>query len=103
MAKIRAYVYKDSGLIDSYKVYPPVVVLGKNDQFELVNTTDDEAVLKIPEGPFEGGRVDEKIGKHSKSNAKIPKETPPLAVEYQVTVDGKKATAHSDPVIIIDP
>ena len=103
MAKIRAYVYKDSGFIDSYKVYPPVVVLTKNDQFELVNTTDDEAVLQIPEGAFEGGGVDEKIRKHSKSNAKTPRNVPPLAVEYQVTVKGKKATAHSDPVIIIDP
>ena len=40
MAKVKAYVYKVPGLIDGYKVYPPVVILNKGDKFQLVNTVD---------------------------------------------------------------
>ena len=104
MATIRAYVYKNSGLIDSYKVYPAVVVLSKNDKFELVNTVSDhDAFLTIPGDPFEGKEIkDEKVGKRSRSSQKTPKDML-IAVEYEVKVDGKKASGNSDPVIIIDP
>ena len=103
MATKRAYVYKVPGLIDGYKVFPPVIVVEKNDKFELVNTVDDhDAFLTIPDGPFEGGGVKgEKIGPRSKSSAKTPREGV-FGVEYEVKVDGKKASGNSDPVIIID-
>ena len=104
MATIRAYVYKNPGVFDSYKVYPPIVVLSKNDKFELVNTVDDhDAFLTIPGHPFEGKEIKgEKIGPRSRSGQKTPKDAL-IAVEYEVKVDGKKASGNSDPVIIIDP
>lgn len=104
MATIRVYVYRDPGFIDSYKVYPPIVVLSGNDKFELVNTVDDhDAFLTIPKDPFEGGPINgEKVPKKSRSSQKTPKDAL-VAVEYEVKVDGKKASGNSDPVIIIDP
>ncbi len=58
MATIRVYVYKDSGFIDSYKVFPPLVVLSRNDKFELVNTVSDhDAFLTVP-GRSIRGRTD---------------------------------------------
>lgn len=104
MAKVKAYVYKVPGFIDGYKVYPPVVVLNKGDKFQLVNTVDDhEAELSVPAGVFEDGGIDkEKIQKRSASKEQTAKDTI-IGVQYQVKVDGKDATAHSDPVIIIDP
>ena len=103
MATKRVYVYKDSGLFDSYKVFPPVIVIEQNDKFELVNTVaDHEAILTIPDGPFVGGAVNgEHVGKKDKSTTKTPKPGP-AAVEYEVKVDGHKAHGNSDPVIIID-
>jgi hypothetical protein len=103
MATKRAYVYKVIGFIDSYKVYPAVVVLEKGDDFELVNTVaDHDAVWTVPGEPFDGGEIKkEKVSKKGRSSAKKPKAGI-LAVEYEVEVDGKKATANSDPVIIID-
>ena len=42
MAKVRVYVYVDemtsSGA--SYKVFPPVVILGRGDKLEVVNTVE---------------------------------------------------------------
>jgi hypothetical protein len=104
MATIRAYVYKETSGIDSYKVYPAIVVLGKNDKFELVNVVDDhDAFLTIPKDPFEGGPIkEEKVSPRGRSSQKTPKNTL-IAVEYQVKVSGKKASGNSDPVIIIDP
>lgn len=104
MATIRAYVYKESGLIDGYKVFPPLVVLSKNDKFELVNTVSNhDAFLTVPGDPFDGGKIQaEKIPPKSRSGQKTPKDML-IAVEYEVKVDGKKASGNSDPVIIIDP
>ena len=104
MAKVKAYVYKVPGFIDGYKVYPPVVVLNKGDKFQLVNTVDDhDAELSVPAGVFEDGAIDkERIQKKSASKEQTAKDTI-IGVQYQVKVDGKDATAHSDPVIIIDP
>ena len=104
MATKRAYVYKKSGLIDDYKVFPPVIVLEQSDKFEVVNTVaGHDAFLTIPDGPFEGGGVKgEKIGSKSRSSAKQPKPGA-FGIEYEVKVDGKKASGNSDPVIIIDP
>jgi hypothetical protein len=104
MAKVKAYVYKVPGLLDGYKVYPPVVILNKGDKFQLVNTVaDHDAELTVPEGVFEGGPVNkEKIDRKSGSKEQTAKDTI-AGVEYKVKVDGKDATAHSDPVIIIDP
>jgi hypothetical protein len=106
MATIRAYVYKDEGFFDSYKVYPPVVVLGNGDKFELVNTVDGhDAVWTVPGDPFQGGTITDKhIAPHKKSGEKTPKSSQDaIAFEYKVKVDGHDAHAHSDPVIIIDP
>jgi len=104
MAKVKAYVYKVPGLIDSYRVYPPVVILNKGDKFQLVNTVDDhDAELTVPAGVFENGAIDkEKINKRSGSTEQTAKDTI-IGVQYKVKVDGKDASAHSDPVIIIDP
>ena len=64
MATKRAYVYKVPGLVDGYKVFPPVIVVEKNDKFELVNTVDDhDAFLTIPDGPFEGGAGEGRTGR----------------------------------------
>ena len=103
MAVKRAYVYKVPGLVDAYKVFPPVIIVEKNDKFELVNTVDDhDAFLTIPDGPFEGGAVKgERVGPKSKSTAKAPREGI-FGVEYEVKVNGLKAQGNSDPVIIID-
>ena len=107
MATIRAYVYRDEVFIDSYKVYPPVVILDKNDKFELVNTVDDhEAVWTVRRDIFDGGLIDKKkIGPGKKSGEKTPKQSiqDAIGVDYQVEVNGHTAHAHSDPVIIIDP
>jgi hypothetical protein len=104
MATIRVYVYKDSGFIDSYKVYPPIVVLSGNDKLELVNTVDNhDAFWTVPNDPFQGGPINnEKVLPKSRSSQKTPKNAL-VAVEYEVKVDGKKASGNSDPVIIIDP
>ena len=104
MATIRVYEYKDSGFIDSYKVYPPIVVLSGNDKFELVNTVDNhDAFLTVPKNPFQGGPISgEKVLPKGRSGLKTPKNAL-AAVEYEVKVDGKKASGNSDPVIIIDP
>ena len=104
MATIRAYVYKVSaGIFDAYKVYPPVVVLSANDTFELVNTVEDHDCLwTVPGEPFDHGLIkNERIPPKGRST-KAPKNNLLVSVEYQVQVDGKRATAHSDPVIIID-
>jgi len=103
MATKRVYVYKNPGFIDSYKVFPPVIVIEQNDKFELVNTVDDhDAFLSIPDGTFQGGSIkEEKVPKKSKSGPKTP-NAGPLGVEYKVKVDGKEAHGNSDPVIIID-
>jgi len=104
MAKVKAYVYKVPGLIDGYKVNPPVVILNKGDKFQLVNTVDDhDAELTVPAGVFEDGVLDKvKIDKRSGSREQTAKDTI-IGVQYKVKVDGKDASAHSDPVIIIDP
>lgn len=103
MAKVKAYVYKVPGLVDDYKVYPPVVVLNKGDKFQVVNTVDDhDAELSVPSGVFEGGPVNkERIGKKSPSTEQTAKDTI-VGVEYKVKVDGRDASGNSDPVIIVD-
>src|SRR5262245_19327767 len=99
MAKVRAYVYQDAALV--FKVYPPVVVLQEGDKFELVNTVDKDCTLDVPAGVF-GQKVAERVPKKSVSPAKVA-VAGRLATEYEVKVNGIKAIAHSDPVIIIDP
>lgn len=99
MAKYRAYVYKETKGIDEYRVYPGVVVLQPNDDFELVNLSGDPATWKVPAGPFgppSADVVNNGQGKTKKANAG------PIAVEYKVIVKGKEAHGNSDPVIIID-
>jgi hypothetical protein len=103
MATKRVYVYRDPGLFDSYKVFPPVIVLDQNDKFEVVNTVaDHDAFVTIPDGTFQGNAVkDQKVPKKSKSDTKTP-QAGPIGVEYEIKVDGHKAHGNSDPVIIID-
>jgi hypothetical protein len=107
MAKVRAYVYvyetTSSGV--SYKVFPPVVILGKGDKLEVVNTVADfDALLTVPAGVFEGGEIKKKpVGKKKTFTTREAEAEEFTVVEYEVEVDGKKATGNSDPVIIIDP
>ena len=109
MATIRAFVYKEPvvrGVLgDSYKVFPPVVILSKNDKFQLVNATDQDVLLTIPPDVFSTPANRKKVDKGKKSAEFSPRENLEIAigVQYEVEVDGKKATANSDPVIIIDP
>ena len=108
----RVYVYRDEGLIDSYKVFPAVVILrGKGDKkdkdkFELVNTLEDKEVsLTIPGDRFEDGLIkDVKIGPGQTYGPKTPKDRNyPVGIDYEVKIGSTKAKANSDPVIIIDP
>ena len=107
MAKVRAYVYvyetTSSGA--SYKVFPPVVILGRGDKLEVVNTVDDfDALLSVPAGVFEGGEIKKKpVPKKDKFTTREADAAGFTVVAYEVEVDGKKATGNSDPVIIIDP
>lgn len=98
----RVYLFKIAGLIDSYKVYPAVTILKKNDSIELVNCTDDDARWDVPAGVLQASAVSEPVDRHT-SRSKTATIDGPRAAEYEVHVDGKKAHAHSDPVIIIDP
>lgn len=103
MAKVKAYVYRVDGVFgDDYKVYPPVVVLANGDKFQLINTTDKDGEFSIPAGPFGDGVDKKRLDKKSVSGD-LDAKNGPVSVQYEVKVDGKKATAHSDPVIIIDP
>ena len=67
MAKVRAYmyVYETTSRGVSYKVFPPVVILGKGDKLEVVNTVADfDAFLTVRDGVFEGGEIKKKqVGK----------------------------------------
>lgn len=107
----RVYVYRDEGLIDSYKVFPAVVILrgkgaGQKDKFELVNTLDDKEVsLTIPGDRFEDGPIkDVKIGPGQTYGPKTPKDrNSPIGIDYEVKIGATKAKGNSDPVIIIDP
>ena len=59
MAKIRAYVYDRRRIVAfPYRVFPPVVILGKGDKLEVVNTVADfDAFLTVADGVFEGGEL----------------------------------------------
>jgi len=100
MPKQRAYVYKETKGIDSYRVFPPVVVLGQGDQFELVNLSGDPAALTVKAGVF-GGAVQQNIPHGQGSGIKVAGNAA-IAAEYKVVVKGKDAQGNSDPVIIID-
>ena len=102
MAKRRAYVYRETAGIDEFRVYPPVIVLEKSDDFELVNVSGDVAKLKIRAGAFDGGAVDQDIPDKKGATKKVLANAEAQAVEYAVFVNGKRAKANSDPVIIID-
>jgi len=103
MAKVRAYVYKVDGVFgEEYKVFPPVVVLANGDKFQLINTTDKDGEFSIPAGPF-GAKIDKKKIDKKSGSTDLEAQNGPLGIEYEVKVDGKKATANSDPIIIIDP
>jgi hypothetical protein len=100
--KVRVYVYKETKLIDEYRVYPGVVVLEKNDELELVNVSGDEATWEVPAGPFTAQPSSDPVAnKHGKTKTVLA-NADAQAVEYVVKVNGKKAHGNSDPVIIID-
>src|SRR6476620_8888904 len=107
MAKVRAYVYvyetTSSGV--SYKVFPPVVILGKGYKLEVVNTVEVfDAFLTVGDGVFEGGPLNkQKVVKKHTFTTREAEAAEFTVAEYEVEVDGKKATGNSDPVIIIDP
>ena len=68
MAKIRAYVYKTTDRVFPYKVFPPVVILGKGDKLEVVNTVAGfDAFLTVGDGVFEGGPLNKQkvVKKHT--------------------------------------
>ncbi len=105
MAKIRAYIYKTTDPALPYKVFPPVVILGKGDKLEVVNTVEVfDAFLTVGDGVFEGGEIKkQKVAKeqiHHEGGRRCG-TLPSLSTE--VEVDGKKATGNFRSVIIIDP
>ena len=100
--KVKVYVFKETAGIDSYRVYPGIVVLAKNDELELVNVSGADAHWKVPAGPFSEAPSNDLVkNKHGKTKT-VPNTAAAQAVEYVVEVDGKKAHGNSDPVIIID-
>ena len=102
MPKKRAYVYKETDGIDEYRVYPGIVILQKNDDFELVNVSGDVAIWKMPAGPFSDVPVTESVPNKQGKNKTVKANAQAQAVEYVVEVNGKRAKGNSDPVIIID-
>jgi hypothetical protein len=101
MATKRAYLYEVDGFVF---IYPSVSVLKTGDKFELINTTDEDAVWSVPDGAFEGGAIkNEPIQKKHPSPEKTARNAPFLVVKYNAHVGAKRAIAHSDPIIIIDP
>jgi hypothetical protein len=110
---IRVYVFKDDGLFDSYKVYPPVVILRANDKFEdafqIVNAADEAASWVAPDVLEE----EDKVGIPDNAREEIKPGTPSkkwkvrikklVVVEYEIKIDGHKVKGNSDPRIIIDP
>jgi len=106
----RAYVY-EAGRDDNdnpiYKVTPPVVVLAPGDDFEFVNTVDnaDAEWTVVDDTFFKKPVKKEKVKKQKSSGPKVPNRQigESKATRYEVTVNGIRATANSDPVIIIDP
>lgn len=102
MAKKRAYVYKETEGIDEYRVYPGIVILQKNDDFELVNVSGTVAIWKMPAGPFANLPVTESVPNKQGKLKQVKADAEPQAVEYVVEINGKKAKGNSDPVIIID-
>jgi hypothetical protein len=103
MAQQRVYLYKAEvlELIPIYKVYPAVIVLKKNDDLVLVNTTDEDAEWIVPAGVLDDGSIDEPVNKHT-YKTKTAKKEGPRASTYTVKVGLHRAIGHSDPVIIID-
>jgi hypothetical protein len=100
--KVRVYVYKETKLIDEYRVYPGIVVLEKNDELELVNVSGADATWQVPAGVFSDLPVNESVrNKHGKTKTVLA-DADAQAVEYVVEVNGKRAHGNSDPVIIID-
>ena len=100
--KVRVYVYKETAGIDSYRVYPGVVILEKNDDFELVNVSGDTATLEMPAGPFSNAPVTDSVQNKQGKTKTVLANASAQAVEYVVKVKGKTAQGNSDPVIIID-
>jgi hypothetical protein len=100
--KVRVYVYKDTEGIDSYRVFPGIVILEKNDDLELVNVSGDTAIWRMPAGPFSNLPVTESVPNKNGKTKKVLSNAEAQAVEYEVLVKGKKAKGNSDPVIIID-
>ena len=72
---------------------------------EVVNTVEAfDAFLTVGDGVFEGGPLNkQKVVKKNKFTTREAEAAEFTVVEYEVEVDGKKATGNSDPVIIIDP
>ena len=101
MAKVKVYVYETGDILVKYRVYPAVVLLNTNDKLEVLNTTNGEAKCFVPAKVLDNGDVILTIAKHSRGS-KDAKRQGPLASSYEVFVDGEKAHAQSDPVIIID-
>ena len=102
---MRGNVDKTTDLTFPYRVFPPVVILDHGDKLEVVNTVADfDAFLTVGDGVFEGGEIKkQKVGKKDKFTTREADAAEFTVAEYKVEVDGKKATANSDPVIIIDP
>jgi hypothetical protein len=99
--KKRVYVYETGDPFVPYRVFPAVTILKKNDSIELVNTTDDEAVWEVPAGLLDDAAIRESVPRKSQKSKEAKKDGP-QAGTYKVHVDGSRAHAHSDPVIIID-
>jgi hypothetical protein len=97
----RVYVYTEEGFIDSYKVFPAVTILKKNDSIELVNITLKRAEWNVPAGVLEDSAIHEDV-EPGQRKSKTARKDGPRGGTYKVKVDGKDAHGHSDPAIIID-
>jgi hypothetical protein len=99
------WVYKDSD--DEYRVYPPVVVLRKNDDLEIGNTTDEDLEWSTSQDALNPASGKVGSGKKEKAGKARDQKKKYSAYSYTVTMTltigtKKKAKGNSDPVIIIE-
>lgn len=101
----KAYIYIDSE--GEARVYPPVVVLGPGDNWEIKNTTDEAYALFIETGVLGEAQADpetiEAIAiKKKRSVTLCGKKNGVFFYSAVGAISKKNAKGNSDPVIIIE-
>lgn len=99
MATIKVFVFDLDGEL---RVYPPVAVLRRNDEFELVNLSEENVDWQVRAGIFGEQPLNERVNAGTKKMKRVKSE--PTVASYKVTGRSSQrlARGNSDPVIIID-